>query len=72
MEEARDAQPRLVMTGLRRAAFSEEGHVRAWWLPTFGFYSPPRDRRASRADGRSRYRSASEPAIKARAKWVMQ
>lgn len=37
MEEAHDAQPRLVMTELRRAAFSEESHVRASWLPTSDF-----------------------------------
>lgn len=37
MEEAHDAQPRLVMTELRRAAFSEESRVRASWLPTLDF-----------------------------------
>lgn len=37
MEEAHDAQPRLVMTELRRAAFSGESHVRASWLPTSDF-----------------------------------
>jgi len=30
-------KPRLVMTELRRAAFSEESHVRASWLPTSDF-----------------------------------
>jgi len=38
VEEAHDAQPRLVMAELRRAAFFEESHVPcASWLPTSDF-----------------------------------